>query len=501
MLKNFMNRFFKEPAESPKKAGILSPELELASTVEYQQIAQRAMDLTFQIKRCHTVADERVMDSVDTLSQYQINYPISGELLSWYGSQGFIGYQLCAMIAQNWLVREGCFIPARDAIKKGFDITVNDGTKIKPEINDAFRQADKKFRLRDHMRNFIGKGRVFGIRIVKFEVDIKDREERREYYENPFNPDGIKPGSYLGMVQIDPYWVTPELDTKSASDPSSLHFYEPTWWVVNGLRIHRTHLVIFRTEEVEDILKPTYFYGGISIPQKAMELVYNTLRISAEIPALVMTKRLQSLKIDLDAAVGQGQQLQQRMQEWTYLRNNFGVKVIGLNEDVQQLDTSLTDLDTSLMAEEQLTAAAFRIPVTKLFKTAPKGFDATGEYDETNYHEDLEAYQINDLTALVERHHLFVMYSDIAPRFGISPFATTVIWKPLDTMTAEQAANVNKIKAETAVALSSTGAIDGQDIRDSLVANPESGYSGIDAIAPVPEDESMEETPENAEEK
>ena len=499
MLKTLMNRFFKDPVEPLKTTGILSPELELASTAEYREVVQRAMNMTFQVKRPLMPSDGRVMDSVDSFSQYQINYPLSQELISWYGSQGFIGYQLCAMIAQNWLIREGCFIPARDAIKKGFDITVNDGTRVKPEITDAFRQADKKYRLNEHMRNFIGKGRVFGIRIVKFEVDIKDREERREYYENPFNPDGIKPGSYLGMVQIDPYWVTYDFDSRSAADPGSLHFYEPTWWIVNGLRIHRTHLVIFRTEEVEDILKPTYFYGGISIPQKAMELVYNTLRISAEIPALVMTKRLQSLKIDLDAAVGQGQQLQQRMQEWTYLRNNFGVKVIGLNEDVQQLDTSLTDLDTSMMAEEQLCSSVFRIPVTELFKTPPKGFNATGEYDKINYHEDLEGYQVNDLTPLVERHHLFVMYSDIVPRFGISPFATTVVWKPLDTMTAEQVANVNKIKAETAVALSSTGAIDGQDIRDNLIANPESGYSGIDAVAPVEEPD--EETPTNAEEE
>ncbi len=483
------------PVPKEEKTSILSSKVELPEPEDYNAVVKRALAMTFQIKQPLYVNDGSAMDATfDSLAQYQVNYPISAELISWYGSQGFIGYQLCAIIAQNWLVREGCFIPARDAIKKGFEITVNDGTKIKPEINDAFRQADKKYRLREHMRNFIGKGRVFGIRIAMFKVNVPDPHE---YYENPFNPDNIKPGSYLGMVQIDPYWITPELDSKSAGDPSSLYFYEPTWWRVNGMRIHRTHLVIFRTEDVEDILKPTYFYGGISIPQKAMELVYNTLRISAEIPGLVMTKRLQSLKIDLDAAVGQGAQLQQRMNQWTYLRNNYGVKVIGLNEEVQQLDTSLTDLDTALMAEEQLTAAAFRIPVTKLFKTAPKGFDATGEYDETNYHEDLEGLQVNDLTPLVERHHLFVMHSDIAPQFNIKPFATTIVFKPLDTMTAEQLANVNKIKADTAVALNSTGAIDGQDIRDGLIADPESGYSGISTQAPMQQEPETDDDTEN----
>ena len=42
----------------------------------------------------------------------------------WYASQGFIGYQMCAIIAQNWLVDKACRMPGRDAIRQGYDITV-----------------------------------------------------------------------------------------------------------------------------------------------------------------------------------------------------------------------------------------------------------------------------------------------------------------------------------------------------------------------------------------
>lgn len=482
MLKELMTKIFTKPAS------VLSADLEFPQPEDYNAIVQRALDQTFQIRQPlypqEGAATDAVDDNFDNCSQYQVSYPLSPELISWYGGQGFIGYQLCAIIAQNWLVREACFLPAREAIKKWFDVTVNDGTQIDAKIKDAIRQTDEQYEVHRHLKNFIGKGRVFGIRIVMFKVQVPDP---REYYENPFNPDNIKPGSYLGMVQVDPYWITPELDSKSAGDPSSLHFYEPTWWRVNGMRIHRTHLVIYRTEEVEDILKPTYYYGGISIVQKIMELVYNTLRTANEAPMLVMTKRLQALKIDLDAAVGQGTQLAQRMKEWAYLRNNFGVKIIGLKEDVQQLDTSLTDLDTTLMSQEQLVASAANVPVTKLFKSPPKGFDATGEYDETSWHEHLEELQVNDLTRLLKRHYLFVIKSDIAPAFGITPFPVSITWKPLDTMTAEQLANKNKIKSETYANLANTGAIDGQDIRDALVDDPESGFSGINPQAPEPE--------------
>ena len=63
----------------------------------------------------------------------------------WYGSQGFIGYQMCALMAQHWLINKACLIPARDAIRKGYDFTVNDGTAVAPEVLDAITKANKRY--------------------------------------------------------------------------------------------------------------------------------------------------------------------------------------------------------------------------------------------------------------------------------------------------------------------------------------------------------------------
>ena len=41
----------------------------------------------------------------------------SDELLSWYVSQSFIGYQACSIIAQHWLINKACTVPAKDAVK------------------------------------------------------------------------------------------------------------------------------------------------------------------------------------------------------------------------------------------------------------------------------------------------------------------------------------------------------------------------------------------------
>jgi hypothetical protein len=414
---------------------------------------------------------------------FQFGTMIPNGQLSWYASQGFIGYQTAATLAQHWLISKACLMPARDAVRNGYEITVNDGTGVDEEILDDIRRADAKYKLNENLMQMIQMGRIFGIRIVMFEVESDDPE----YYFKPFNPDGVKAGSYKGMSQIDPYWMTPELDADAAGNPASPYFYEPTWWRVNGVRIHRTHLVIFRTEEVADILKPTYVYGGIPVPQKIYERVYAAERTANEAPMLALTKRIDVLKVDLSAAASKESGFAQRMQQWVANRDNYGVKVIGHDDDMNQFDTGLADLDAVIMTQYQIVAAAANVPATKLLGTTPKGFNATGEYEEASYHEELESIQYHDCTPLIERHHLLLIRSEIAPKYGIAPFETAVTWNALDAMTAKELAEYNKLKAETGQVLMSTGAIDGMDERQRVINDPESGYNGMEGDVEIVE--------------
>lgn len=55
---------------------------------------------------------------------------LSSSVISWFGSQGFVSYQIAAIIGQHWLVDKACTMPGEDAIRKGFEITINDGNKM-----------------------------------------------------------------------------------------------------------------------------------------------------------------------------------------------------------------------------------------------------------------------------------------------------------------------------------------------------------------------------------
>lgn len=402
----------------------------------------------------------------------------------WYASNFFIGYQNCAMMCQNWLIDKACKMPADDAARNGYKITVNDGTDVESKVFDAMYELDEEYEVNKNLIEFIQMGRIFGIRIAMFVMDVKNPDE---YYGNPFNPDGILPGTYRGISQIDPYWITPELDSISASRPGSIGFYEPTYWRISGLRIHKSHLVIFRTGNLPDILKPTYYYGGISVPQKIYERIYCAERTANEAPLLALTKRTKIQKIDIAAMALNQAKFKQRQEEASWWQDNYGTRFIGLDETVEQHDTSLTDLDAAIMTQYQLAAAIAEVPATKLLGTSPKGFNATGEFEMKSYHEKLKSTQGNDMSPLLERHHVCVIRSDICKKFDIPVFKTKSCWNPLDNPTTLEKATINKMKAETDNIYIQTGAFDGLEIREKTISDPESEFNGLQ-VEPEPEE-------------
>lgn len=422
----------------------------------------------------------------------KVNYlnaaPISEALFSWFASQSFIGYQMCAFIAQHWLIEKACAMPARDAVRHGFSVALDNAPtdEVKTEALNAIHKASKRYRLNREMQEWVRLGRVFGIRIAIFQVESTDAS----YYEKPFNPDGIKPGSFRGISQVDPYWCTPELNGPAVMDPASAEFYEPTWWVINGKRYHRSHLAIFRTAEPPDLLKPMYLYGGVPVPQRIMERVYAAERTANEAPQLTMTKRTLVWNTNVAEILANEDQFAQHMENFVALRDNYGLKINDTEDQMQQFETSLSDLDATIMTQYQLVAAAANVPATKLLGTTPKGFNATGEYEEASYHEELETIQENDLTPFLDRYFEIVLRSDIEPDFSVNPgvLHASVEWNPLDSMTAEEEATVNKTKAERDELLVNMGAIDGQDVRNRIRQEKDSDYTGLAEMAPLPGD-------------
>lgn len=481
------NFFRPKPApEAPKPArrSLFSTDSSaMASAVSAQGILQ-------QIQAAQPSAVTRGMaldDSNNGLPLFkgylQSQNTASEALLGWYTSQTFIGHQLAGLLAQHWLINKACAMPGADAIRKGYMVTSVDGEDLDPLALKILQRYDKAFRVNWHMREFIRKGRIFGVRVAMFKVQSTDPD----YYAKPFNLDGVTPGSYKGIVQVDPYWTAPQLDQEASGSPDSLHFYEPTWWLINGKPVHRSHLVIFRHDQPIDVLKPVYLYGGIPLPQQIMERVYAAEATANEAPQLAKTKRTSIWLTDAEAGSMDQASLLQRVANMAAFRDNYAVTVGDKeSEEFQQFDTSLADFDAVIMSQYQLVASQACVPATKLLGVQPKGFNSTGEYEEASYHELLESLQESDLTPFLDRHHALVLKS-YAAAGGASYVPTTVSWKPLDSPTAKELADTNLVKAQTGAQLVASGAISSEDERARLAGDNMSGYHHLDLSAPVPD--------------
>jgi hypothetical protein len=493
--------------DQPRRSGMFSTDLSGSARAEERKTLGEFMGSLFSVAPRASVGDVVGLDNLDSAEGangfIKTGYGVGTDagppaaIVDWFLSQTFIGHQLAGLLAQHWLIDKGCLIPARDAVRHGFDIHAPDGGDLDaPEVLNMIKRLDKRFKLHKNMVEWVYKGKIFGIRIAFFQIESTDPL----FYELPFNIDSITPGSYKGIVQVDPYWCIPELDIAGSTRPDSMHFYEPKYWVINGKRYHRSHLIIYREGDVIDILKPSYLYGGIPVPQKVMERVYAAERTANEAPQLALTKRTIVLQTELEEGIALGPKYGARLAEVSELQNNYAVTIGDTNDKYQQFDTTLADLDVVIMSQFQLVAATLNVPGTKLLMTAPKGFNATGEYDEATYHEELESIQ-SFITDLVERHHQLLMFSAVLPAMRKrdvewQPLDTVISWAPLDSPTAKEYAEINLIKAQTGQQLVTSGAIDGYDERDRVRADKDSGYTGIaEALRP---DENLDGEPDAA---
>lgn len=425
------------------------------------------------------------MDSADDWTSplpdvYSVQGNIPASVFGWFASQSFIGHQLCAILAQQWLVGKACAQPPKDAAQNGYRVLPGLGTqKVPTEVLPEIERLDRGYKVLENCREAVRNSRIFGIRHVLFLVDGLD-------YEAPFNPDGVACGSYRGISQIDPYWISPEFDEGAVTNPSDPHFFEPTWWrLPGGRRVHRSHFIILREEEVADVLKPTYLYGGVPLPQQIFERVYAAERTANEAPELALTKRLTTMQGSIENYLADENEVTERLNAFNRLRSNHGFLIVGEDETISQTDTALADFDALIMTQYQLVAAIARMPATKLLGTSPKGFNATGEYEADNYDQELASIQETALRPIIERHHLLLSRSAFADVPGL---VIDHAWNPIRKEKPGEKADNELKRAQSSGMRVQAGVTSPDEERQRLANDPDGEFSGL-AVAGDPQDE------------
>ncbi|MBP3514285.1 MAG: DUF1073 domain-containing protein [Elusimicrobiaceae bacterium] len=406
-------------------------------------------------------------------------------IFRFYGKHSFIGWQLCAMISQNWLVSNACAVPADDAVRPGWKNIIKSINQEDLDPEELTSITLKKYHLAEKCRQHIKNSRIFGVSYALLCVDGID-------YSQPFNLDGVRPGSFKGISIIDPVWITPQWSAGALNNPASPNFYEPTYYQTNGAgRIHASHIIKLVHEEVPDLLKPSYYFGGLPLTQEIYERVYAAERTANEAPLLALTKRLLVVPTSLPRLIGKPKEAWDLIKMLIFGRDNQGIYFTeaGEKNQVHQVDTSLSDLDAVIMSQYQLVSAISRIPSHKLLKTDPKGLNNNGEYTIKDYNQELQSLQEKGMRPLIERVNALTLRSDLPHLKGVQEILTE--FNPIDMPTEKEKAEVEHLQAQAASAYVAAGILSPEEVRKTLRMEKGGKYTDIDEELPaeeVPED-------------
>lgn len=427
------------------------------------------------------------MDSLTNTGMKQcfnINAGLDDVFYTYYAKQGFIGYQACAMLMNNWFISRACTLPIEEAIAAGYELLLEDDSKeslddkIKEEqvntLNKAKELAEKKYDIDKLVRTFGINNRAFGVGYALPIIDGID-------YEKPFNIDGVKSGSYKGIKIIDPMWVIPEFLQSALLEPTSKRFFEPEYYRLMGSkRIHKTHFVKIIYAPVADILKPTYFFGGVPLTQMMYKAVYAAESVADEIMQLVRSKRLLVIDGDLESFVAREDEMEELLKAFTFARDNNSVVFKSPDGEVSSLDISLNDLPEVMVREYQRASAIAGITYERMMSTNPTGSNASGEYTSRNYAQLLNDIRTSQLKPLYLKHYQLSLKSDFGKSFNFN-----LQFYPIDSPTAVETAQNTAIKVNTLATCVQTGALSPDNMRDAVKTFADLGISNISNDVPL----------------
>lgn len=400
------------------------------------------------------------------------------EILEKYRTN-FIGYQNCAILRQNPIVDKCCTMPARDAMSSGYKVLyADDGKKAKiGELESFVDRSQEDYQIQDVCIRAEINSKQFGWALIvptfNIEVDM----------ENEFDVESIPRGSYTGMTVIDPYWITYDFDQASLTDPTSKFFYQPTWYSfptgTKYKRIHRSWCIKLINSPVADFLKPTYFFGGVSLAQQIYEAVYAYEKALNEAMLLLLTKRSYVADAEMSNYMANPQEVNAILEATSEIHSNYGIWVKQIGCEVKQMDTSLTGLEEVINACAQRICAIANIRSEKLFNMSIKGLNSSGTFELSDYKQYLKRIQKDDYLPIISRHNILMSKSE---KGKVKKMITE--FNPIDTPDELTKAKIREIDARTASMRLGGKITDIKEERIHLITDPNGGFSTLDPNPP-----------------
>lgn len=393
----------------------------------------------------------------------------------YYDGQGFPGYPHLSALTQKSEFRSPSETTATEMTRKWLKI-VSQGEGDQSDKIEIIEAEFKRHNVRDLFRVAAEQDGFFGR--AQIHIDIKGTTDDSRKLPLVISPATIKKGSLNGFKNIEALWTTPA--AYNSDNPLAPDFYKPTSWFVMGKQIHASRLLMIISREVPDMLKPAYNFGGISMSQLMEPYVNAWLRTRESVSDLLHSFSISGIKTNMASTLsgGNGDDLFSRAKLFNQIRDTRGLMLLDKDEEeFFQFNTPLSSLDKLQAQSQEHMAAPSHTPLVKLLGITPSGLNASTEGEMTAYYDYIRAMQENIFTKPLQKILEIIQldqFGEIDPAIGFE-------YLPMVELDGEALSRVRKADADAGVAYITAGVISAEEERTRLAADPQSGYTSLDA--------------------
>lgn len=425
--------------------------------------------------------------AMDSQSQ-EISVWAAGTYASgWFDGPLFMGYPALALLAVLPEYRRLAEVLATECTREWIRVSAKDSdnqekldkvTKLTTELERI--DVRGAFRRLIELDAFFGRAHLF----IDVGVDPDNRDELGQSIGNGRNEATLakfegQTGFLRGVKPIEPVWCYPAY--YNANNPLKDNWYAPQVWYCQAMSVHVTRLLRFVGREVPDLLKPSYMFGGVSLSQLMKPYVDRWISTVQAVTDIIVSYSTSGIRTNLSTDIKPGQpDIFARVALFSELRSNMGTMVLDKDtEEFFQFNTPLSELEALMSKMQECLCSVSGTPVVKLLGIQPAGLNASSTGEITSWLDWCEAFREKfcgeHLTTIIDFAQLS-LFGEVDPDI-------TWTWESLRSLDPKEETEQRKVQAETDAVYVEIGVFDPAEIRQSLLADPESPYFGLEEVS------------------
>lgn len=357
-----------------------------------------------------------------------------------------LSYQECANLATDSMISKAIDVIVREIFK-------SDGKWEAAHLDiDTFEMVLNSLDFYNKIRLAVQRALEYGGAFIYINTD--DTNLSLPLY---LNEKTAQKNKITGLTVIEPWQAAPV--QVNSFNPLKSNYMEPDlWWVLGAsTAVHKTRLIPVVFYSVPDLIKPLYNYLGLPLSFYMKNYVSNADTVRQSISDLILRFRTKIIKTTAQKIADP--QTQARVKYMNATSNNLATLLLAKDEEWIETVTSLTGMDNLLSQMYELMTASTRgIPVTKLLGLSPRGFNATGEYDENNFYDVIDGYAKSVVIPIMEKVAEYILCFKAGildePKYEFNP---------RKQIRPKEQAEINNLKADYISKLIMSGVVTGKD--------------------------------------